>query len=152
MDNDKKPKKCLARKHLPEIFLVFLRSSWRKSLIKNFPWLLPFLFVNKRLSEELSEVFTQKRKWLGENRDMLSVSFKVLKKHKYVIKKKSSLNFLSFPTFLAPHHSASPTIIYSLNGRLIGVLVDWFSFSDKEKLENLSHICKIGLSLFWYYI
>ena len=38
--------------------------------------------------------------------------------------------------------SISPTFIWPLNGRLIGVLIDWFSFSDKGKPQDISHMCK----------
>ena len=97
----------------------FLGSSWRKSLIKNFRWLLPFLFVNKEASEEVSEVFTQKRKW-GQKRGKhrYVISFRVLKEHKDVVREILS----GFSLFSELFGSTSPTIIFSLNGRLIGVL------------------------------
>ena len=56
----------------------------------------------------------------GENTDMLSLFFKVLKEHKDVVREILS-GFSLFPELFG---STSPTIIFSLNGRLIGVLAD----------------------------
>ena len=100
MDDGKKPGNFAA---WPEGFCLksFLGSSWRKSLIKNFRWLLPFLFVNKEASEEVSEVFTQKRKWSAQGKTQICyLSLKVLKEHKDVVKENLSGFSLLSETFL----------------------------------------------------
>ena len=72
------------------------------------------------------------------NTDMLSLSQSTQRTQRCCQRKSVWFFFIVRNLF----GSTSPTIIFSLNGRLIGVLAHWFSLSDKEKLQNLSHLQK----------
>ena len=134
---------CLARRLLPEIFSAFLGSSWRKSLIKNFRWLLPFLFVNKEASEEVSEVFTQKRKWSAQGKTQICyLSFNVLKEHKDVVKEILSGFSLLSETFL-------DRPVRQLCSPWMGVWLEcWLTDSPilTKRNSKTSVICKSGYS------
>ena len=144
MDDGKKPANSAAA--WPEGFCLksFLGSSWRKSLIKNFRWLLPFLFVNKEASEEVSEVFTQKRKWSAQGKTQICyLSFNVLKEHKDVVKENLSVFSLLSETFL-------DRPVRQLSCPWMGVWLEcWLTDSPilTKRNSKTSVICKSGYVL-----